>query len=90
MFGADLGVVLIWSSLTMLVFMLIWVLLVPLKLFNKILINTVLGIACIFIYNLIANFAKFDVIGINELSLSILAILGVPGFVAIVIIKALI
>lgn len=90
MFGADLGVILIWSALIMLIFMIVWVLLVPLKLFNKILINTVLGFACIFIYNLIANFAKFDIIGINELSLSILAVLGVPGFVAIVIIKALI
>lgn len=90
MFGADLGIVLIWASLIMLIFMLVWILLGPLKLFNKILINTVLGIICVFIYNLIANFAKFDVIGINELSLSILAVLGVPGFVAIVIIKALI
>lgn len=90
MFGADLGVILIWSSLIVLIFMLVWVLLVPLKLFNKILINILLGIVCLFIYNLIANFAKFDVIGINELSLSILAVLGAPGFVAIVIIKMLI
>lgn len=90
MFGADLGVVLIWSAVIMLIFMVLWVLIVPLKLFNKIFINTVLGIACIFIYNLIANFAKFNVIGINELSLSILAVLGVPGFVAIVIITFLI
>jgi inhibitor of the pro-sigma K processing machinery len=90
MFGADLGVILIWSALIMLIFMIVWVLLVPLKLFNKIFVNIVLGIACIFIYNLIASFVKFDVIGINELSLSILAVLGVPGFIAIVIVKVLI
>ena len=90
MFGADLGGILIWSAIIMLIFMILWILIVPLKLFNKILINTVLGIVCIFVYNLIANFAKFDVIGINELSLSILAVLGLPGFIAIIIIKALI
>ena len=90
MFGADLGIVLIWASLIMMGFMLVWVLLVPLKLFNKILINTVLGVICIFIYNFIGNFAKFDTIGINELSMSVLVVLGVPGFIAIVIIKALI
>ncbi len=90
MFGADLGMVLVYSALIMLAFMLIWILLVPFKLFNKILINTALGIVCIFVYNLIAGFAKFDFIGINELTGLIVAVLGVPGFIAIVIIKALI
>lgn len=87
MFGADLGIVLLYSAIIMLVFMVAWVLLVPFKLFNKILINAILGFVCIFIYNLIANFANFDFIGINELTTLVVAALGVPGFVALVIIK---
>lgn len=90
MLGADLGIVLIWASSVMLIFMLAWAFLAPLKLFNKILINSVLGIICVFIYNIIASLSKFDVVGINGLTLGILAVLGVPGFVAIVVIKFLI
>lgn len=90
MFGADIGIVLVYSAIIMLVFMLAWVFLVPFKLFHKIIINVVLGFVCIFLYNLIANFAKFDFIGINELTALIVATLGVPGFVALVIIKIVI
>ena len=90
MFGADLGVVFVYSAVIMLIFMLAWLLLVPFKLFHKILLNVVLGLVCIFVYNLIANFAKFDFIGINELTTLIVATLGVPGFVAIVIIKTVV
>ncbi len=90
MFGADLGVVIVYSAVIMLIFMLAWVLLVPFKLFHKIIINAALGFVCIFVYNLIANYAKFDFIGINELTALIVSTLGVPGFVAIVIIKTVI
>ncbi len=90
MLGVNLGVILIWASLIVLIFMLVWVLLVPLKLFNKIFVNILLGIICVFLYNILAYFIKFDVIGINELSLPILAILGIPGFIAIVIVKSII
>jgi len=90
MFGADLGVVMVYSAVIMLIFMLAWVLLVPFKLFNKIIVNAALGFVCIFVYNLIANYAKFDFIGINELTALIVSALGVPGFVAIVIIKTVI
>ena len=90
MFGADLGIVLVYSAGLMLAFMLVWLILVPFKLFNKILINIVLGFVCIFIYNLVANYAKFDFIGINEISTLVVAALGVPGFVALVIIKTVI
>ena len=87
MFGADLGIVLVYSAVIMLVFMLIWLILVPFKLFNKIIINIVLGFVCIFIYNIIANYGKFGFIGINEITALVIASLGVPGFVALVIIK---
>ena len=90
MFGADIGVIFVYSAVIMLIFMIAWLLLVPFKLFNKILLNVVLGFVCIFAYNLVANYAKFDFIGINELTALIVATLGVPGFVAIVIIKTVI
>ena len=90
MFGADLGVVMVYSAVIMLVFMLVWVLLVPFKLLNKIIVNAALGFVCIFIYNFIANLAEFDFIGINELTALVVAALGVPGFVALVVIKTVI
>lgn len=90
MFGIDLGIILIWVAVIMLLFMLIWFLIVPLKLFNKMLINIALGIICVFIYNIVANFIKIEVIGINELSMAILVVLGVPGFLAMAVIRFII
>lgn len=90
MFGADLGVVLFYAAMIMLLFMVIWLLIGPLKLLNKFLINAMLGLLCIFIYNFIGNYIGYGLIGINEITALIVSVLGVPGFIAIVIIKGLI
>jgi inhibitor of the pro-sigma K processing machinery len=87
MFGLDLGLILIWAAAIMLVFMLLWLVIVPLKLFNKLLLNLVLGIVCVFAYNIFAYFTKIEVIGINALSVAILVVLGIPGFLALVTLR---
>ena len=87
MFGADIGVVLLYAALVMLMFMFIWIIVIPFKLFHKILINIVLGVVCIFVYNIIGHYVHFDIIGINALTGIVIGTLGVPGFVALVIIK---
>lgn len=88
MFGAQLGVVFAYSALIVLTFMVIWIIVVPFKAIRKILLNVVLGIVCIMIYNLVGNYLSFEVIGINSITATTVALLGVPGFIAIAVIKS--
>lgn len=91
MFGSQLGIVFLYAAVIMLAFMLAWILIVPFKAVKKILLNIVLGTICIMLYNYIgAATGGYNHIGINLYTTSFLGVLGVPGFVAIAIIKAII
>ena len=82
-----IGIIFVYAAIAMAFVMFIWLILVPLKLVKKILVNIVLGFICIFIFNAIAEFGGFSTIAINLLTTVIVGILGVPGFVAIVVIN---
>lgn len=89
MFGTQLGIVFLYSAIIMLVFMFSWICIAPFKLLSKFLLNVAMGIACISVYNLIGNFYNFDIIGINGITACITGTLGVPGFVAIVVLQSI-
>lgn len=62
---------------------------IPIKTIMKLAINSILGGITIFIINLIGAFFSFH-IGLNFITSIFVGILGIPGAIAIVIIKLLI
>lgn len=61
---------------------------IPIKTILKLVINSILGALTIFIINLIGAFFNFH-IGLNLITSIFVGILGIPGAIAIVIIKLL-
>lgn len=58
----------------------------PLKLALKVLLNTLLGFAALFLLNLTSGFTGFA-LGMNLFNALIIGILGVPGLVLLVLLK---
>ena len=58
----------------------------PLKLALKVLLNTLLGFAALFLLNLASGMTGFT-LGLNLLNALIIGILGVPGLVLLVLLK---
>lgn len=86
--GADIGIVLAYSAGIMLVFMVSWIFVKPLKFLGKMILNSVLGAVFLIIFNYFGQY--FDLyIAVNEVTALILGILGIPGFVAILLVKFL-
>ena len=84
--GADIGIVLAYSAGIMLVFMVSWIFVEPLKFLGKLILNSVLGAVFLMVFNYFGQY--FDLyIAVNEVTALILGILGIPGFIAILIIK---
>lgn len=84
-----MGIVLAYSAGIMLIFMLSWILVVPLKIVGKFIINALLGGLLIILFNFFGQYTNVY-IGINEITALIVGILGIPGFIAILIIKLII
>ena len=61
---------------------------IPIKTIFKLVMNSILGGLTIFIINLIGSFFNFH-IGLNLITSIFVGILGIPGAIAIVIIKLL-
>lgn len=58
----------------------------PLKLALKVLLNTLLGFAALFLLNLARGFTGFA-LGMNLFNALVIGILGVPGLVLLVLLK---
>lgn len=84
--GADIGIVLAYSAGIMLIFMLSWILVIPFKLAGKFLINALMGGLLIVVFNFFSQFTNIY-IGLNAVTALIVGILGIPGFIAILLIK---
>lgn len=65
------------------------VFIVPIKKILKLLINSILGGAIIFLINLIGSYFEFH-IGLNIFTSILVGLLGVPGVIVLIIIKFLI
>ena len=86
--GADIGIVLAYSAGIMLVFMVSWIFVKPLKFLGKLILNSVLGAVFLMGFNYFGQY--FDLyIAVNEVTALILGILGIPGFIAILLVKFL-
>jgi inhibitor of the pro-sigma K processing machinery len=87
--GADLSIILAYTAGIMLIFMTSWIFFKPLKFIGKVILNSVIGALVLIIFNYFGQYTGIY-IGVNEVTALIIGILGVPGFIAILLAKLLI
>jgi inhibitor of the pro-sigma K processing machinery len=87
--GADLGIILAYTAGIMLIFMTSWIFFKPLKCIGKIILNSLIGALILIIFNYFGQYTGVY-IGVNEITAPIIGVLGIPGFVAILLVKLLI
>ncbi len=71
-----------------LLFLLGWVLVVPLKIVLKLIYNGVLGGIILILINFVGNFFGFY-IGVNPVTAIIAGLLGIPGIILLVLLKSI-
>lgn len=87
--GADIGIILAYSAGIMLIFMVSWIFVKPLKFLGRLLLNSILGALLLIIFNYFGQFTGVN-IGVNEVTALSIGILGIPGFIAILLLKLLV
>lgn len=87
--GADIGIILAYSAGIMLIFMVSWIFVKPFKFLGKLILNSLLGALCLIIFNYFGQYTGIH-IGVNAITALSLGILGIPGFIALILVKLLI
>lgn len=85
----DVGLILAYSAGIMIVFMISWIFVTPLKFLGRLVINSLLGAVFLILFNMVGQYFNFY-IGVNLITALMLGILGIPGFIAILLLKLLI
>lgn len=85
----DVGIILAYSAGIMLIFMISWIFVTPIKFLGKLFLNSILGALCLMIFNFFSQYTGLY-IGVNILTALLLGLLGIPGFIAILLVKLLI
>ncbi len=86
---ADVGIILAYSAGIMLIFMVSWIFVKPLKFLGRLILNSLLGVLCLMTFNYFSQYTGMY-IGVNEVTALLLGILGIPGFIALLVLKLLI
>lgn len=89
MFGTDISIVLAYAGGIFILFILAWLLVIPAKIIGKLVINALIGGLLLFLFNIVGAFFNVQ-IGVNIITALVVGFLGVPGLIAIVIIKIII
>ncbi len=89
MTGADLGIILAYTAGIMIIFMTSWIFFKPLKFIGKIILNSLIGALVLIIFNYFGQYTGVY-IGVNEFTALFIGILGIPGFIALLLVKLLI
>lgn len=87
--GADIGIVMAYSAGIMLIFMISWLFVKPLKFLGRLILNSLLGALFLIVFNYFGQLTGVY-IGVNELTALIIGLLGIPGFVAVLVLKLLV
>jgi len=87
--GGDLGLILAYTAGVMLIFMVSWIFFKPLKILGKVILNSLIGVLFLIIFNFFGQYTGIY-IGVNEFTALTIGILGIPGFIAILLLKLLI
>ncbi len=89
MTGADLAIILAYTAGIMIVFMTSWIFFKPLKFLGRIILNSLIGAVVLILFNYFGRYTGVY-IGVNEITALIIGILGLPGFIALLLVKLLI
>lgn len=89
MTGADLGIILAYTAGIMIIFMTSWIFFKPLKFIGRIILNSLIGALVLIIFNYFGQYTGVY-IGVNEFTALFIGILGIPGFIALLLVKLLI
>lgn len=87
--GANIGVVLAYSAGIMLIFMVSWLFVKPIKFLGRLILNSVLGALVLIVFNYFGQFTGVY-IGVNEATALTIGLLGIPGFIALLVLKILV
>ncbi|MEL7647020.1 MAG: pro-sigmaK processing inhibitor BofA family protein [Sedimentibacter sp.] len=87
--GANIGVVLAYSAGIMLIFMVSWLFVKPIKFLGRLLLNSLLGALVLIVFNYFGQFTGVC-IGVNEATALTIGLLGIPGFIALLVLKILV
>nr|WP_300089991.1 pro-sigmaK processing inhibitor BofA family protein [Sedimentibacter sp.] len=87
--GADIGIVMAYSAGIMLIFMISWLFVKPLKFLGRLILNSLLGALFLIVFNYFGQLTGVY-IGVNELTALIIGLLGIPGFIAVLVLKLLV
>ncbi len=67
----------------------VWVFIKPIKFLLKILLNSAIGLSVLALFNFMAPSLNMAVIGINTYTASVCGLLGVPGYLMLIAIRAI-
>ncbi|NLW25621.1 MAG: pro-sigmaK processing inhibitor BofA [Clostridia bacterium] len=84
----NLGIIFAAIFLLFLIFLVVRVMIVPIQWIVKILVNSVIALVGLLFLNLIGNFLGFH-LPINPVSVLLVAVLGVPGLILLIIMNFL-
>lgn len=86
--GLDIGinVILAYAFGLILLYIIGWLLIIPIKIIIRFIINGVIGGVMLIIANFIGNFIGFN-IGINPITALIAGFLGIPGVILLIILQ---
>lgn len=87
--GADIGIVMAYSAGIMLIFMISWLFVKPLKFLGRLILNSLLGALFLIVFNYFGQ-STGVYIGVNEFTALTIGLLGIPGFIAILVLKLLV
>jgi len=82
----ELSVILAFGAGLILLYILGWLLIVPLKYLSKLIINGVIGGVLLFIVNFFGGYIGLH-IGINPVTALIAGLLGVPGVIMLIVLQ---
>ncbi|WP_202709457.1 pro-sigmaK processing inhibitor BofA family protein [Sporosalibacterium faouarense] len=84
--GIELSVILAYVFGLILLYFIGWILIVPIKIIGKLIINGILGGIALIIVNFIGGFLNFS-IGINPINAVIVGFLGIPGLILLIVLQ---
>lgn len=82
--GLELNIILAYGLGLILLYMVGWILLVPLKLLLRLIWNGVIGGVVLVIFNLIGSFFNLQIV-LNPINALIVGFLGIPGLILLLL-----
>ncbi|TCQ02256.1 pro-sigmaK processing inhibitor BofA family protein [Serpentinicella alkaliphila] len=82
--GLELSVILAYAVGLILLYLIGWILVIPIKIIIRLIWNGIIGGIILFVFNIIGGFFNISIV-INPLTALIAGFLGVPGVILLII-----